>query len=145
MHSKIFLYIYISKSSLSISLFNKKPIFFLFSSLIMASSLMKMAAFLFIFLCIFDASASRVLTGERWLPGPSVSIAVLRGPVPSSSRNPCSFIPGFSRGRCTLSEVEDGDAGVQGGSSAFPGLNADGFAAASMVNQTQKQNSSLSS
>ncbi|KAA0063581.1 hypothetical protein E5676_scaffold285G001240 [Cucumis melo var. makuwa] len=105
----------------------------------MAFSLVKTVAFLFIFLSIFDVSVG------RWLPGSRVPIAVLRGPVPSSSRNPCSFIPGFSRGRCTLSEVDDGAASVHGGSSAFPGLNADGFAAASMVNQTQKQDSSLSS
>ncbi|KGN60782.1 hypothetical protein Csa_019261 [Cucumis sativus] len=111
----------------------------------MAFSLMKTVAFLFIFLSIVDMSAARVLNGERWLPGSMVPFAMLRGPVPSSSRNPCSFIPGFSRGRCTLSEVDEGDASVRGGSSAFPGLNADGFAAASVVNQTQKQDSSMSS
>ena len=83
------------------------------------------------------------MTGERWLPAPRVPMAMLRGAVPSSSRNPCSFIPGFSRGRCTLSEADDGAAAVHGGSSALSRLNADGFAAASMANKTQKKDPSL--
>lgn len=98
------------------------------------------AAFVFILLCIFHVSAARVLTGERWRP---VSDRMLRGPVPPSGRNPCSFIPGLGRGRCTLSEVEDEAGGGGGGSSAFPGMNFDGFAAGAMVNGTQKQDPSL--
>ncbi|KAG5044401.1 hypothetical protein AAZX31_03G228100 [Glycine max] len=48
---------------------------------------------------------TRTLEGEQWLHNNLVLHSLQRGPVRSSQRNPCSTVPGRSRGRCTLGEI----------------------------------------
>ncbi|KAK8545462.1 hypothetical protein V6N13_066744 [Hibiscus sabdariffa] len=43
-----------------------------------------------------------------------------RGPVPPSAGNPCTNIPGRSRGRCTLTEMNTVDDGVNANHAAPP-------------------------
>lgn len=53
-------------------------------------------------------SATRLLLldGEQWLQKNPILQSLQRGPVPPVGRgNPCTFIPGRSRGRCTLTEM----------------------------------------
>lgn len=51
--------------------------------------------------------AARTLEGDQqWLQQKNLLIQSLqRGPVKSSKKNPCSTVPGRSRGHCTLSEM----------------------------------------
>ncbi|KAL2345811.1 hypothetical protein Fmac_007096 [Flemingia macrophylla] len=50
--------------------------------------------------------AGRTLGGEEWLHKNVVLLHSLqRGPVRGSERNPCSTVPGRSRGRCTLGQI----------------------------------------
>lgn len=50
--------------------------------------------------------ASRPLEEEQWLHKNNLVIQSLqRGTVRGSQKNPCSTVPGRSRGRCTLTEM----------------------------------------
>ena len=51
---------------------------------------------------------ARTLEGKQWLKkDTTVTIfqSLQRGPVKPSQRNPCSTVPGRSKGHCTLSEM----------------------------------------
>lgn len=53
-------------------------------------------------------SSARTLEGEKWLVKKKNILllqSLQRGPVKPSQRNPCSTVPGRSKGRCTLAEI----------------------------------------
>ncbi|KAK4852844.1 hypothetical protein QYF36_027506 [Acer negundo] len=61
-------------------------------------------------LSAIETMAMRPLLGEefQWLDRKSLLIvqSLQKGPVPPAGANPCTFIPGRVRGRCTLSEMD---------------------------------------
>ncbi|CAK9172424.1 unnamed protein product [Ilex paraguariensis] len=61
-----------------------------------------------------ESLAMRPLDGEEWLQKNIMIQSLPRGSVPSSGSNPCTYIPGKSRGRCTLAENEMNFAGHSG-------------------------------
>lgn len=62
---------------------------------------------LILVLSLENIRAARTLEGEEWLQKKNVLIfqSLQRGPVKGSQKNPCSTVPGRSRGRCTLAEI----------------------------------------
>ncbi|TXG66000.1 hypothetical protein EZV62_007275 [Acer yangbiense] len=64
-------------------------------------------------LSAIETMAMRPLLGEefQWLDRKSLLIvqSLQKGPVPPAGGNPCTFIPGRGRGRCTLSEMDFAD------------------------------------
>ncbi|RDX68147.1 hypothetical protein CR513_52895, partial [Mucuna pruriens] len=58
-----------------------------------------------VLLSLEKKSVARTLEGEQWLQKNLVLHSLPRGNVRGSQRNPCSTVPGRSRGRCTLGVV----------------------------------------
>ncbi|KAF7143515.1 hypothetical protein RHSIM_Rhsim05G0177900 [Rhododendron simsii] len=103
------------------------------------------AIFVFTVLLLFGCRenlATRPLEGEEWLNDlKTLAIQSLqRGPVTPSGSSPCTYIPGGTRGRCTLAENESNYSGRMGhvAAPAFPGVMVK-FATA---NDSQKQDGS---
>lgn len=103
-----------------------------------------------ILLCLsfcLQASAMRPLFEEQWLQKNPIKIQSLRkGPVPSRGGNPCTYIPGRGRGRCTLTQMNfAATATAHATQPAFPDI-VEKFAAASADddynNKTHKHDSS---
>ncbi|TKY61363.1 hypothetical protein E2542_SST11214 [Spatholobus suberectus] len=68
---------------------------------------MKMWVFtiVIVLLSLQKIRAARTLEGEQWLHKNLVLHSLQRGPVQPSQRNPCSTVPGRSRGHCTLGAI----------------------------------------
>jgi hypothetical protein len=64
---------------------------------------------IFNILCVLgfhEVLAMRPINGEPWLNKILAMQSLQKGtPTPPSGPNPCTNIPGSSRGRCTLSEI----------------------------------------
>ncbi|KAK7397329.1 hypothetical protein VNO78_18497 [Psophocarpus tetragonolobus] len=55
-----------------------------------------------------EIEAGRTLEGEKWYWWHKNLVllhSLQRGPIGGSQRNPCSTVPGRSRGRCTLAQI----------------------------------------
>lgn len=87
---------------------------------------------MFFVLGFHEALAMRPLDGEPWLNKNLAMQTLQRGPVTPSGPNPCTYIPGRSHGRCTLSEMDVADH-VAHAPPAFPD-HVVSFAAASIAN-----------
>ncbi|XP_021888699.1 uncharacterized protein LOC110807772 [Carica papaya] len=90
-------------------------------------------------------AAVRLLDEEQWLAKNLIVQSLQRGPVPPSGGNPCTFIPGRNRGRCTLSEMDVAGQFPRAPAAAFPDIVVDFGAVTagnSGANETQKQDSS---
>lgn len=96
-----------------------------------------------------EIQAMRPLEGEQWLKKHIFIQSLQRGPVPSSSSNPCTYIPGGKpRGRCTLAENEINFAGATGqveSPAAFPQVMVHFGAATATATASSSSSSSLSS
>ncbi|KAL2555731.1 uncharacterized protein Fot_00470 [Forsythia ovata] len=103
----------------------------------MAASHFNWIKIMFVFSIFFlslssEIRATRPLEGEQFLKKNLVIQSLPRGPIPPSSGNPCTYIPGGKgRGRCTLAESEGDFAGHVGVSPAFREVIIIHFAAAS--------------
>ncbi|XP_054797758.1 uncharacterized protein LOC129302867 [Prosopis cineraria] len=90
--------------------------------------------------------AARPLEGELWLQKNLVIQSLRRGPVEGPHRNPCSTIPGRSRGRCAFQiNVDAGHVAYAQPPPAFPDQPVNFGAASMLYNDTLHQNSPPSS
>ncbi|KAK4282911.1 hypothetical protein QN277_014233 [Acacia crassicarpa] len=97
-----------------------------------------------ILMSFHQITASRPLEGKRWLQKNPV-VQSLRGPVQGPQKNPCSTIPGRSRGRCTYQINVAGDhAAFAHAPPAFPHEPVK-FGAASKVNSDIREHNSMPS
>ncbi|KAE8710577.1 Phosphoribosylaminoimidazole carboxylase atpase-subunit isoform 1 [Hibiscus syriacus] len=90
--------------------------------------------------------ATRPLDEEDDVPSFDKNLIVQslqRGPVPPSAGNPCTNIPGRSRGRCTLTEMNtvggDGVAAYHAAPPAFPEFVVKFASASAGINGTDKK------
>ncbi|KAJ1385115.1 hypothetical protein SESBI_41900 [Sesbania bispinosa] len=60
---------------------------------------------IFLLLSLQSIFGARTLEGEEWSQKNLLFQSLQRGPVKQSQKNPCSTVPGRSRGRCTLGEM----------------------------------------